>query len=72
MSPELTYQRKLLDWIADKPDLRRAILLHFDLPLSRSICCAGNSWEELYAYLLESGIVAAYEKEKLNEGRTGH
>lgn len=68
MSPELAYQKKLLDWIADKPDLRRAILLHFDLPLSRSICCAGNSWEELYAYLVESGIVAAYEKEKANAG----
>lgn len=64
MSPELTYQKKVLDWIADKPDLRRAILLHFNMPLSRSICSAGGSWEKLYGYLLESGIIAAYEKEK--------
>ena len=72
MSPELAYQKKLLDWIADKPDLRRAILLHFDLPLSMSICAAGDTWEELYVYLVESGIVAAYEKEKSNAGNTRH
>ena len=68
MNPELTYQKKLLDWIADKPDLRRAILLHFDLPLNKSICAAGDTWEDLYGYLVESGIVAAYEKEKANAG----
>ena len=68
MNPELAYQKRLLDWIADKPDLRRAILLHFDLPLDKSICCAGDTWEDLYDYLVESGIVAAYEKEKLNAG----
>ncbi len=68
MSPELTYQKKLVEWISDKPDLRRAILLHFDLPLDKSICCAGDTWEDLYGYLVESGIVAAYEKEKSNAG----
>lgn len=68
MNPELAYQKKLLNWISDKPDLRRAILLHFDLPLDNSICCAGDTWEDLYGYLVESGIVAAYEKEKSNAG----
>ena len=68
MSPDLLYQKRLLEWISDKPDLRNAILLHFDLPLNKSICCAGESWEELYQYLVQSGIVAAYEKEKTNAG----
>lgn len=71
MSPELTYQKNVISWLADRWDVYRDVCDHFGI---RPGCTLGSGppWEEILQYLTDRGLITEYEKEQEEKVNARH
>ena len=62
MTEELKFQKKFIEWLADREEDRISVLAHFGLDPSMNMA-ACPSWEDVYQYSESVGLISKFVKE---------